>query len=113
MTPNASDGKVATAGAVQFTLDGERAGEPVRLDSNGRATWKTTRLRVGSHRVAASYVADRGSAFLSSTSRDESHTVREKSGDGALDSGPRPDHVVAPALQVTPARPNQIKRPNR
>jgi hypothetical protein len=87
-------------------------GEPIRLDSIGRATWKTTSLRAGSHRVAATYVADRGSTFLSGTSLVEPHTVREKSGDGALDSGPRTDQGVAPALQIAPARPNPIQQPN-
>jgi hypothetical protein len=49
VAPVASTGKGVPAGVVQFTLDGSKAGEPVRLDSKGRATWQTPRLRAGDH----------------------------------------------------------------
>lgn len=69
-------GKGAPAGTVQFTLDGASIGGPVRLDANGRATWITSDLKAGVHRVAASYTPERGSTFLGATSLDEAHTVR-------------------------------------
>jgi Subtilase family/Bacterial Ig-like domain (group 3) len=113
VTVAAAGGKGVPTGVVQFTLDGERAGEPIRLDSDGRATWKTTSLRIGSHRVAASYVADRGSAFLSSVSLDESHTVGGRTGGVKLDSDVRRDESAVPVREIAPARPNSIKRPDR
>ena len=63
-------------GTVQFALDDANVGQPVNLDSKGRATWETSRLKVGDHLVSASYIPGPGSAFLSSSSRDERHTVR-------------------------------------
>jgi hypothetical protein len=64
-------------GSVQFTVDGKKAGEPVRLDARGRAVWKTTDLEPGKHDVAASYYPSSGSVFLPSTSSDE-HVVAER-----------------------------------
>jgi hypothetical protein len=64
------------AGTVQFTLDGDRVGAPVKIDSGGQAMWKTSTLKVGNHQVSASYMFDDRSAFLASTSLDRSHTVR-------------------------------------
>ncbi len=62
---------------MQFSLDGSDVGSPVELDSNGQATWMTSSLTVGEHRVAASYTPTAGSVFLASSSPDESHTVTE------------------------------------
>lgn len=70
-----ANGRVLT-GAVQFSLVGSKVGEPVKLDSIGRATWETSRLKVGIHRVAAIYMPTRASAFLPSTSRERIHTVK-------------------------------------
>jgi hypothetical protein len=72
-----SGGRGAPTGTVQFTLDGEKAGAPVKLDSKGQARWKVSSLKVGDHRVAARYIPEKASAFLESGSPDESHTVRE------------------------------------
>ncbi|HEY1403807.1 MAG TPA: S8 family serine peptidase, partial [Pyrinomonadaceae bacterium] len=96
-------GKGVPTGVVEFTLDGERVGETVRLDSNGRAVWKTVSLRAGSHRVSATYVADRGSVFLSSISLDESHAVGGRFV-GELDADTRPDKKAAPPLEIAPIR---------
>ena len=74
--------KEALTGAVQFAVDGSRVGQPVKLDSQGRATWKTSSLKVGKHGVTASYIPDRRSAFLTSTSLEKPHTVVQK---GACD----------------------------
>lgn len=67
-------------GSVQFTLDGSKAGEPLKLDAKGQATWKTARIDLGNHRVAASYIPTKGSVFLVSSSLDESHTVIKEVG---------------------------------
>jgi lysyl endopeptidase len=64
-------------GSVQFTVDGERAGDRVPLDARGRAVWKTASLKPGTHTVVASYIPSEGSAFGSSTSAAEQHVVRE------------------------------------
>lgn len=72
----ALNGKGHPTGTVQFTIDGAKVGGPVKLDSNDRATWETPRLKVGTHRVAASYTPSKGSALLSSTSLEKLHTVR-------------------------------------
>jgi Subtilase family/Bacterial Ig-like domain (group 3) len=63
-------------GTVQFTLDGARAGGPIKVDSKGRATWETPRLKVGTHHVAASYTPSGGSVFLNSTSSEMLHSVK-------------------------------------
>ncbi|HEX8651798.1 MAG TPA: Ig-like domain repeat protein [Pyrinomonadaceae bacterium] len=67
--------RVAT-GSVQFTVDGARVGNPVRLDSTGRAMWRTNSLKVGSHRVSATYIPDRRGGFVASSSPDIVHDVR-------------------------------------
>jgi hypothetical protein len=71
-----SKGRGAPTGTVQFILDGERAGVPVRL-VNGRATWKTSTLKAGKHQVAARYTPIKTSVFLASSSPDTLHTVGE------------------------------------
>ena len=71
----ASSGRAVPAGAVQFTVDGSRAGDPVKLDSHGRAAWQTSRLSAGKHQVSARYVPSEGSVFLASTSLDRIHAV--------------------------------------
>jgi hypothetical protein len=72
----ALNGKGHPTGTVQFTLDGTKVGGPVKLDSNSRATWETPRIKVGVHRVAASYTPSKGSVFLNSTSLETLHTVK-------------------------------------
>jgi hypothetical protein len=62
-------------GAVVFSLDGERVGRPVPLDTNGVARWKTPGLKVGQHKVSATYAPRQGSVFQASTSLDQLHTV--------------------------------------
>lgn len=71
----AAGGQGTPAGTVQFVLDGSKVGAPVKLDSNGRATWKTSILKAGSHQVAARYIPASGSIFLASSSLNEPHTV--------------------------------------
>ena len=67
-----------SAGTVQFLVDGERAGDTIRLDARGRAVWKTTQLGAGKHTVVASYVPTAGGAFSSATSAEELHVVTGK-----------------------------------
>jgi hypothetical protein len=76
-TPVARRAGGAPTGTVQFTLDGEKAGGPVKLDAKGQARWKTARLQVGDHNVAAQFIPAEGTAFLPSSSADERHTVRK------------------------------------
>jgi Bacterial Ig-like domain (group 3) len=64
------------SGAVQFAIDGSNVGEPITVDAKGRATWERSRLKVGTHRVMASYVPALDSAFLPSTSTEKIHVVR-------------------------------------
>lgn len=78
VAPRTSGGKGAPPGTVQFTLDGTTVGAPVKLDSTGRATWKTSNLQAGDHRVAARYIPRKGSVFLASSSLDVLHTVKRE-----------------------------------
>jgi hypothetical protein len=73
VTPLSAKG--TPTGTVQFTVDGSKAGAPVKIDMNGRATWETSRLKAGNHRVAASYIPS-GSALLNSNSPEIFHTVK-------------------------------------
>jgi hypothetical protein len=75
VTPRGAGNREAPAGTVQFLIDGQEAGEPVPLDSNGEATWKATGLKIGEHQVTARYTAAKGGVFLDSVSFDEAHTV--------------------------------------
>jgi hypothetical protein len=70
--------KGVPTGTVQFILDGSKVGAPIKLDSKGQASWKTSSLKPDKHRVAATYVPYKGSVFLPSTSLDELHTVVER-----------------------------------
>lgn len=72
----ASRGGDTPTGTVQFFLDGKNVGNQVALDPNGRATWSTSSLMFGKHRVTASYIPD-NHVFLASSSLDETHTVNK------------------------------------
>jgi lysyl endopeptidase len=63
------------SGMVQFFLDGSKAGPALNLDPKGQAIWKTSGLKPGKHKVAATYIPSSGSVFLPNTSSDEEHTV--------------------------------------
>jgi len=75
VVPSASGRKGVPAGMVQFIVDGTRVGAPIKLDPKGRATWETSRLKAGSHRVVARYLPSPGSAFLASASLETLHPV--------------------------------------
>lgn len=68
VTRKAVKRKGAPSGTVQFILDGAKVDLPVKLDSNGRATWRTDRLTLGKHLISASYVPNKDSEFLPSSS---------------------------------------------
>jgi hypothetical protein len=68
--------KGVPSGTIQFMVDGYKAGDPIRLDGLGRAAWKTSSLKPGIHKVSANYTPSRGSAFLASSSLDQTHTVK-------------------------------------
>ncbi|GAA0720050.1 hypothetical protein GCM10009105_29100 [Dokdonella soli] len=73
IAPTGSD---VPTGMVQFAVDGNKAGDPVKLDAKGQAMWRTSGLKPGNHKVAASFLPTQRSAFLASTSPDKEHTVR-------------------------------------
>ncbi|MGH7337552.1 MAG: Ig-like domain-containing protein, partial [Myxococcota bacterium] len=60
---------------VQFVVDEERAGGPVKLDERGRARWEIKRLEAGRHRISALFQPAPGGADLPSASALEVHTV--------------------------------------
>jgi len=76
VVPNSSGTTGIPGGAVQFAVDGLNAGEPVNLDSRGGATWATSKLKVGTHRIMATYLSGASSVFLPSTSPENLHTVK-------------------------------------
>lgn len=69
-----SRGRDAPTGAVQFFIDGERAGNPVRLDKTGRATWKP-KIKYGEHRISASYIPALKTVFLGSNSAEMAYFI--------------------------------------
>lgn len=73
--PNEPGRRAVPTGSVQFTLDDSKVERPIKLDSKGQATWKTSRVKTDKHRVAATYIPDKGSVFLPSISLDEIHTA--------------------------------------
>jgi hypothetical protein len=64
-------------GTVEFTLNGERVGRPVKLDERGRAILRQTVLKEGKHQIVARYLPATGSLFLSSTG-EKTHVVGER-----------------------------------
>jgi hypothetical protein len=66
----------APSGTVQFAVDGANVGAPVIVDARGHATWATSALKVGTHRVTASYLPGTDSVFLPSTSLEKAQTVK-------------------------------------
>ena len=63
------------AGTVQFMLDGEAAGKPVRLDARGSAKW-TPAAKPGEHRLSARYLPYKGSVFLASSSQEKTVAIK-------------------------------------
>jgi hypothetical protein len=76
VAPHSPPAPGVPSGTVRFAVDGSSVVEPATIDAKGRATWETSRLKVGTHRVTASYVPGSDSAFLPSTSLERLHVVR-------------------------------------
>jgi Bacterial Ig-like domain (group 3) len=76
VAPYATTATGLLSGTVQFAVDGLNAGEPITVDAKGRATWETSRLKVGTSLVTAGYVPGADSAFLPSTSLAKIHEVK-------------------------------------
>jgi hypothetical protein len=68
-------------GTIQFVVDGKPAGDAIKLDSSGRAAWRTENLKDGDHTVSVAFTPGPGSVFLPASSLDQVHTVR---GSGAV-----------------------------
>jgi hypothetical protein len=66
-----------TSGSVQFTVDGENAGRPIKVDADGRATWKTASLKPGMHSVRATYIPSKASDSGLGASGEELHVVED------------------------------------
>jgi len=64
------------SGTVQFAVDGSNVGEPVLVNRKGGAIWATSQLKVGTHKVTASYIPSEDSPFLPSSSLEKSQTVK-------------------------------------
>jgi len=71
----ARKGGSAPTGTAQFILDGSQVGNPVMLDTNGRALWSSSGLQVGQHQIVAQYTPTGWGPFMASTSPQVSHTV--------------------------------------
>jgi len=73
---NSSSATLVPTGTVQFAVDGVNAGAPASVNSKGGATWAASQLKVGTHRITASYLPGADSVFLPSTSLEKLQTVR-------------------------------------
>jgi hypothetical protein len=62
-------------GTVQFTVDGRKAGAPVKLSASGEALLRTSELAAGKHHLVALYAPAKGSVFLAGRSVGLAHTV--------------------------------------
>jgi hypothetical protein len=83
VAPNNPRARGVPVGTVRFTIDGSQVGEPIILDAKGRANFETPRLKVGQHRLIASYVPSAGASFLPSASPETIHTVRRSLNESA------------------------------
>ena len=77
-------------GTVRFLVDGMPVGKPVRLDKQGRASFKTKRLKRGDHMLRAVYSGGGRHKHHASSSPNLLHTVGEKT------ETPQDPHVPEP-----------------
>jgi hypothetical protein len=70
--------RAVPAGMVQFMINGEKAGAPVKLDEKGQARWKVAYQRFYKQQVTAHYIPAKGSAFLPSSRIVRTGLVLEK-----------------------------------
>jgi hypothetical protein len=76
VVPNSLAPAERPSGTIQFAVDGSNVGQPVTVDAKGRAQWKTSELKAGTHRVTASYAPGGDSTYLPSTSLEKLQTVK-------------------------------------
>ena len=75
-----SNGRPTPTGSVTFLIDGVAAGAPVKLDAQGRASFTTSELAAGEHRIRAAYASDGGAdSYRASSSPNLLHTVAPSS----------------------------------
>jgi len=86
VVPNSSGATGLPSGSVQFAVDGVNEGAPVAVDAKGGAMWKTSQLKVGAHRITASYLPGGDSLFLSSTSLEKLQVVKRCNCDSERDN---------------------------
>ncbi len=67
----------ALTGAVQFTINGNSVGKPVRLDARGQAQLQLPRLKVEKQTIGARYIPVKGSVFFPSSSFESARLVVE------------------------------------
>lgn len=67
--------KGESLGAIQFTLNGSRLGEPVKLDANGVARWASY-LDTGEYKLGAEYIPDKEASLLPSTSLEKYFVIK-------------------------------------
>jgi hypothetical protein len=70
-----ASGPQPAAGTVQFVVDGEKSGAPLRLDEHGLAVLEIPRLEAGRHRISAAFQPAEGTSLLPSASAVRVHTV--------------------------------------
>jgi len=76
VSPIAAFREDVPSGTVQFMLDGQRVGSPVRLNARGEAALRISRQALGKHKISASYIPARGKTFLPSLSPAREHIIR-------------------------------------
>ena len=80
ITRMAVDGKGENGvptGAVQFTLNGNGVGKPVKLDARGLAQLKLPRIKIEKQTIGARYIPTRGSVFFPSSSFESARLMVE------------------------------------
>jgi hypothetical protein len=82
-----SSGSGTPTGTIQFQVDGNNMGNPVRVSSSGTASFTISNLPVGTHTFSASYSGDRN--FTASTGS-LTETVNQASTSTALTSNANP-----------------------
>jgi len=69
-------GKPLEKGVIQFMIDGNAAGKPVKLNARGQASYMTRTLREGEHAITAVYKPLLGATRISNSSTETIHIVK-------------------------------------
>ena len=70
-------GTGALTGEVQFTINGNNVGNPVKLDARGQAQLKMPRLKIEKQTIGARYVPVKGTLFFPSNSFESARVMVE------------------------------------